>query len=712
MSDSYTSPDDVLFADPRLILAEAIKAYLPPERINTADYAAKHRILDNHGGGYVGRWNHDEAPFLVGPMEALDELRFLNVAVVGPARSGKTTIGQNWILKSVDVDPADFLVYAQTDDVIESYVKREIAPMIDLHPQVKEKLGLRPVDNSLKFKRFRAMWIEFLAAAYNNLINKSAPRIIMTEIDAYPANLGDPCALASIRRETFGQESMLLAESHPDRANGLDPSLWTDGIMKQYADSDRRLWWWPCPHCNGYSSPNPTASVPMTLHWEAEAPLDEIAESAALLCPHCGTLIEDKWRRAMNRDGVWVGHGQEISTEGEVTGDLVKSRTAGFWITGLMSPFVIGGVGSLAYDMAKAQRAFEATGDDKDLRAVTVKRWGLPYQAKRVAGSLDAGALAARAEPGLRLGFVPEGVRFLTAAVDIQANRFELLVRGWGVNGESWVIDDRIIAADPATSLNDWDKLLISLEEAQYPLADGSGRCMKILGVGYDSGGQDGVTLQAYGAWRRSRKRRGARRLGKFDGRDGWTILPLKGASSFNAPTLVVTYPDSQRKDRMAHARGEVPVGFFNPNRFKDDLSTQLQKGEPGPWYVHFPGALLAAEPTHPFFEQLVAEQRRPDGRWEKATSAARNERTDLMVMNNVVAYLFGIARIKWESPPAWAAPWDQNSLVMVPEVPSDETGSGASVASRVVTQAAPSPTSGDSARRERLRRMISRMAR
>ncbi len=253
----------------------------------------------------------------------------------------------------------------------------------------------------------------------------------------------------------------------------------------------------------------------------------------------------------MNRDGIWVGQGQAISTEGEVTGDLVKSRTAGFWITGLMSPFIIGGVGALAYDMAKAQRAFEATGDDKDLRSVTVKRWGLPYQAKRVAGSLDAGAIAARAEAGLRLGFVPEGVRFLTAAVDIQSNRFEILVRGWGINGESWVIDDRVMTADPATSPSDWDKLLLSLEGAAYPLADGSGRSMRVLALGYDSGGQDGVTLQAYGAWRRSRKRRGARHVGKFDGRDGWTVLPLKGASSLNAASLVVTYPDSQRKDRM-----------------------------------------------------------------------------------------------------------------------------------------------------------------
>ena len=715
MSDSFISPEEVLFADPRSIIAQAIESYRPAEEINVADYAAKHRILDNRGGGFVGRWSHDEAPYLVGPMEALTEQQYLTTAVVGPARSGKTTIGQNWLLQSVDVDPADFLVYAQTDDVIESYVKREIAPMIDAHLSMKEKLGTRPVDNSLKFKRFRSMWIEFLAAAYNNLINKSAPRIIMTEIDAYPANLGDAYALASIRRETFGQESMVLAESHPDAALGSDPSRWTNGIMKLYRDSDRRIWWWPCPHCNGFSSPNPTSSVPMTLHWNADAPLDEIRDNAALLCPHCGTLIEDKWRRAMNRDGVWVGRGQDISHDGEVSGELVASTTAGFWITGLMSPFIIGGMGSLAYDMVKAQRDFETTGDDKDLRAVTVKRWGLPYQPPRAAGSLDSQAIANRAEPGLRLGFIPEGVRFLTAAVDVQANRFEYMVRGWGVDGESWIIDYQKVAADPATSQKDWDDLLTSLEEARYPLADGSSRAMKILAVGYDSGGQDGVTLQAYGAWRRARRRRSAKRMGRFDGRDGWTILPLKGASTINAPALVVTYPDTQRKDRSAAARGEIPVGFFNPNRFKDDASTQLQVADIGAWRVHFPAGLLANEPPHPFFEQLVAEQRRPDGRWAKVTPSARNEALDLMVMTNVLAFLFGIARMPWNSPPVWAAPWDENSnVVSSTEILVENLSKVTQVVggwSNEKRAEAPKPVeTARQSRQERLRRLVKRL--
>lgn len=62
--------------------------------------------------------------------------------------------------------------------------------------------------------------------------------------------------------------------------------------------------------------------------------------------------------------------------------------------------------------------------------------------------SLDSQAIASRAEPGLRLGFVPEGVRFLTAAVDVQANRFEFMVRGWAVDGESYIIDYQKVTAD------------------------------------------------------------------------------------------------------------------------------------------------------------------------------------------------------------------------------------------------------------------------
>jgi len=670
MSDSSTfheniaAPGDVLFADPRAVLASAMQAYLPPERVDVAAWAASNRYLDNRGGGYVGKWNHDEAPYLEGPMQALTDRNYLTTAVVGPARSGKTAIGQNWIGQAVDVDCADMLVYAQTKDVLESYVKREIEPMIDAHQVMRERLGQKPKDRSMAFKRFRGMWIEFLSATYNNMINKSAPRVIITELDAFPEDLGDAYKLVSIRRETFGHESMVFAESHPDRAEGSEATSWNNGIMKLYRDSDRRTWWWPCPHCSAFSSPTPGTARHMVLDWPADASLDEIEEQARLVCPCCGGLIEDKWRRAMNLDGVWVGAGQEISPEGEISGELIRSRTAGFWITGLMSPFIIGGIGSLAREMAAARRTYETTGDDHDLKEVTVKRWGLPYQPMRRMGSLDANALADRAEGGLAIGFVPEGVRFLTAAVDVQSNRFEVLVRGWGAFGESWIIEHRRIVADPATSPGDWDDMILGLVETIYPLADGSQRGMSIRAIGYDSGGSDGVTLQAYGAWKRARKRRLARFGGKIDGRDAWTVLPFKGASTINAASLNVSYPDTQRKDRFAAARGEVPLGVFNPNRFKDDAVTQLQRADPGPWCVHFPAALRAAEPPHPFFEQIVAERRKADGRWEKVTASARNEVLDLLVMNDVVAMLHGLRRINWDSPPVWAGDWDTNPHV------------------------------------------------
>ncbi|MFT8897085.1 MAG: terminase gpA endonuclease subunit [Acetobacter sp.] len=669
MSDSLISrdgllPGDVQFADPRKIVRDALKAYLPAEKMDVAEWAERKRFLDNRGGGYVGRWSHDEAPYLVGPMKALTSRSHLTTAVVGPARSGKTACGQNWIGQSVEIDPADMLVYAQTENALESYVKREIEPMISSHPAMAEKLGTLPKHRSMKFKQFRGMWVEFLSATYSNMISKSAPRIIATELDAFPKDLGDAYQLFSIRRDSFGMESMVYVESHPDRALGPEPSQWTEGIMKIYADSDRRTWWWPCPHCNGFSSPTPGTARQMTLWWPEEAPLDEIRDAAVLLCPCCGAHIEDKWRRTMNMDGDWIGSGQQISEDGDVTGELLKSDIAGFWITGLMSPFVTGGIGTLAREMAKAQRDYAATNDDKDLREVTVKRLGFPYASPRRIGSLDANALADRADPSLQLGYVPAGARFLTVGIDVQANRFELLTRAWGVDGESWIIEHRRVAADPATSPEDWDALLAGLTETLYPLADGSRRGMRVLAIGYDSGGSEGVTLQAYGAWKRARRASRARMIGQIEGREAWTILPLKGASNLNAASLAVSYPNTQRKDRNAAARGEIPLGVFNPNRFKDDAVTQLQRADAGPWCVHFPYALRAAEPPHPFFEQIVAERRQDSGRWEKLTSSSRNEVLDLLVMTDVMATLHGLRRINWEAPPGWACDWDQNVLV------------------------------------------------
>lgn len=661
------------YANAEQLVAEIFaKSFLPPERASVADYTAQHRYLSNEGGGYVGRWRHDIAPYLREPMEVLTSRLFTTTAIVGPGQCGKTEVAANWLLTTVATDPADILWYMQTDDTIRSYVKQRINPMIDMHDVMRNRLGLRSVDDSLGFKRFQGMSVQFLVASHSSMISKSAPRIIADEIDAYGRALGDVKALLDVRRQTFGDESMLLAISHPDLATKLSDDGWNAGIMAIYGDSDRRIWWWKCPECGGWSSPNPTASRVMRLDFPLHGTLDEIADATRLICPVNGCVLDESHRRAMNITGRWIGAGQVIDQDGHIIGHLLPRTTAGFWVTGLMSPFIMGGMGGLARAYVKALRERDKTGEEDSLRQVMVKQWGQPYETPRAHGELSAETLAARAEPELALGLVANGVRFITAAADVQNNRFELLFRGWGEHGESWVIQRQVIKADTAVSPADWDVMVSALLDTRFPLADGSGRTMGVRAAGYDSGGAPGVTQQAYDAWRRWRLKRRVVRYGMVDGRDAWNLLPTKGSGTPTAPRLSVVYPDNERKDRMVHARGTVPIAQFSANQFKDDLGGQLANTVAGPWSVHFPAGLL--EPVGSpqiFFEQLVAERRKLNGTWEKLTAGAKNEALDLMVMTHVLAHLMGLSRINWASPQSWAAPWDNNSMVKAPEAPS-----------------------------------------
>lgn len=690
------------------LVFSALSGILPPERFNVPTWAEKRRWMSNTGGGIVGQFSHDDAPYTFAPSTDLTSLDYLNVAVVGPGQVGKTIIAENWLGYGIDIEPANLLWYMQTDQGIESYVKGRINPYIDEHEVLWSKRGKRSSDDSIHFKRFTGMQVEFLAFGPSTIINKSAPRIVADEIDNYQW-LGDVKPVLDVRRQTFGRQSMVLAMSHPDLARGLNPSKdWTSGIMAYYGDSTRAVWYWECPHCGMWSSPAPIAARQMTLEFprDEDVPLDVVAAEAYLACP-AGCKVQDHERKAMNLGayrhvhGGWVREGQELTEGGELRGEIAAKDTSGYWITGTMSPFVIGGIGSLARNYVKALRARDSGDKDgeESLKQVVVKQWGIPYSPRRAVGSVEASTLVERVEPALKLRSVAHGVRFLTLGVDCQAWGWEYLVRGWGKGGESWIVDHGRIAGtneasgkpiDPATSPDDWD-LLLDLYNRTYPLADDSGRVLKIRAMAYDSQGVPGVATQAYAAFKRWRKLGKARKLGEIGKRDVWTIIPTKGSHLLSAPRLIVSYPDTNRAANKTAARGEVPQGQFNPNLFKDALVGHLKMAEPGDWFVHFPAELKTpGSDVHHWFEQLVAEHQLPSGAWEKTHSSAKNEVLDLMVLNHVAAHLHGIARIDWASPPAWASDWADNPYVFHP-VEMAEEAAAAQVSTATSQPGAPS---------------------
>lgn len=663
-------PDDAArfaYADAGRVLRETLDAFLPPLRISVADHAERHRWVKAASGAHLERYDHRTAPYLRGPMEALTAWGVETVAIVGPASCGKTAgPAESWLLQTIHADPADMLWYMPTEELAGAYVKARIEPLLEAH----EKLigGQRHGRDSLIMKRFNGGRVEFLPFIHNALINKHVQRIVADEYDAYDESLGDPLQLLNPRRQAAGADSKLLAISHPDRGLPVTaPRERQRGIMKLYAASDRRTWWWPCPHCGAFASPNPGTPRRMVLHWPEDAPVDQVAAATRLLCPVNGCLIEDHQRHAMNQAGRWLCAGEEIDEDGIVTGQPVASAVAGFWIVGAMSPFILGGIGELARARVAAERAVAAGGDQKELRTVVVKQWGEPYAAPAHLGSVDAAALAERADERLALGIVPEGVRFLTGWADAQGNRWEWLVRGWGEGGESWIVHHEVILGDPAASPEDWDAFLARIHGASFPLAGDPARRMRVRASGFDTQGQPGVTEQAYAAWLRRRQRGLVRRLGVTETRDAWELVGTAGANGRGAPRIALVYPNSQRRDRKAQAGGQVPLLRFNPNMAKDALAAQLALTPPAAGAVHFPAALRDPKgPPHAFFEGLAAEQRDPgSGRWMKPSTAARNEPLDLLVGCEVLARLHGLHRINWSSPPAWAAAWEGNSMIV-----------------------------------------------
>ena len=689
------SPPCFNYADPARFTSECLGAFLPPERVGTADCAAGLRYLS---GAYVGRWTHEKAPYLVAIMDAADDADHTTVAVPGPGQCGKTASVENYLFRCICYDPADVLWYMHTDAAIEDYVKQTINPLVQSHQDLRARLGRDRVDNSLSFKRFQGMTARFLAFTHSNVVNKVAPRIIADEFDAMDQSVGDPKTVLDVRRQTFGRASKLIALSHPDLAGGSKPSEWNAGIMSLYRDSDRRIWWWPCPHCDLWSSPAPGARFQTAFAFETDGELDRVAESAHLVCPHNGCVIADTDRRGMNARGKWVGIGQTIDEEtGDLSGELIKTDTAGFWIQGVMSPFLPGGIGWLARNYVKAHRNFVATGDAAGLRTVCAKQLGVPFDKPKRHETVDATTLADRAELDLKLGAVPAFVRFITASMDVQGNRFELLWRGWGIERESVVIDHRVVKdiagvpVAPATDPAAWDHVLALLLDAEFPLADGSGRVMRVKAVGVDNHGEDGVTEQGVRAWQRLRKAHRVKFEGTISGRRTYNLLMLRGAPQLNAKNLQVHMPDEQASGKKA--RGGVPRGDFNPGVFKSILAGQLAQATPGPGYVHFPHALRAAEAPHPWFEQLTAEEKQPNGRWVKR-DGARNEVLDLMVMAAVMAHLHAPSRFDWtamQNVPPWAKPWEANPLVGQPRAPQPPLA-GVEAAPARPAPAAPSP--------------------
>jgi phage terminase large subunit GpA-like protein len=208
---------------------------------------------------------------------------------------------------------------------------------------------------------------------------------------------------------------------------------------------------------------------------------------------------------------------------------------------------------------------------------------------------------------------VPSGVGVLVAAVDVQGDRLEAIVKGYGEAEESWLIEWEAFLGDPAQ-----DAVWLALDKYLCGTFTTAGvRAVGIECVTIDSGGHH--TDEVYRFCRTRTRRKLAA------GNTAWTqhLFAVKGGAETKLPLV-------GRPSR--HNRYRTPLYVLCTDTGKGTILARLRIPAAGPGYIHLPNGL-----DREYCEQLVSEKaiwrysKGHTGRiWKKQRD--RNEAFDLEV--------------------------------------------------------------------------------
>ena len=543
----------------------------PEPQITVSEWADAHRILPETAAE-PGNWRTDRTPYLREIMDCLSVSSVIErVVFMKGAQLGATEAGLNWTGYVIHNAPGLMLHVMPSLEAMRRTVRTRIDPLIADCPVLAErvvKARSRDPGNSQSLKSFPGGQDVFTGAnSAVGLRSTPARYLFLDEVDGFPADAdgeGDPVALAIQRSVTFRGRRKIFLVSTPT-ISGISR------IEKAYAESDQRRYFVPCPHCGAYQ-----VLVWSQVHW----PTDDRAR-AFYTCEACGDPIHERQKPAMIAGGCW---------RPTATGD---GLTAGFHLSALYSPFETWA--EIAIEHKKVYR------DPPRLQTWVNLKLGEAWE-DRQSVLPEPARLMARSEAwGDRL---PDGVVVLTAGVDVQLDRIEVEIVGWGAGEESWSIDYQVIAGNPIDP-DMWLKLdaLFMVRHAHARLADGLSVAAACVDTGaYSKAVYDFCTP-----------------------RHGRRVWAIKGSSIRGTPL----WPRRPSRPKP----GRPPLYIVGTDAGKEITIARLSIEEPGSGAMHWPKGrdlswfrmLTAERPIRRFIKGVAVRE------WVKAKHE-RNEALDARV--------------------------------------------------------------------------------
>jgi phage terminase large subunit GpA-like protein len=504
------------------------------------------------GNAVPGPMRFDNAPYQREVIDMTADPRCDRISLMWGAQVGKTQTALAAQAFRIGFNPVSQMMMQPSQGDLTTWLETKFNPMVDANEGLQHVLAKprgRDGVNNQRMKSYPGGFLMFSwSGSPKTMRGRSAPFIVCDETDGYDrTSEGHPVGLLWQRAATFGDQKLLLEISTPT----IKGDSWIETAFEQ---GDQRYFHVVCPHC-GHKQTLKWSQVT----WDKDGDGQQLPETATYLCEAdgCGTVWNDGERNAAIRNA---------------------ERQGGGWIA--RKPFR----GHASYHLSELYSCFRYLKDivqsflDKkaagDLQ--TFVNVSLAETWEEAGDKLEADVLMARATEFAAPA--PRGVGVVTAGIDMQSDRLEVEIVGWGLGEESWSLGYRVLWGDPLRA-DVWDELDELLAETW---THETGVELRISAACLDTGGEAGYTQAAYDYARK---------------RFGRKLFAIKGVGGWGRP--ITTMPSKARQ------RGQRPVQLFpvGVDEAKVVVAQRARISEPGPGYNHFP---LDRDPN--WYQMFTAE--------------------------------------------------------------------------------------------------------
>jgi len=589
----------------KLIVTPFANGLRPIPRYTVSEWADKHRFLTSVSSAEPGRYRTNRTPYLkeiqdhLGKTSDAQEIVFQKGSQIGATETMNNFVGY-----SIHINPSIILLVMPTEEAIKKNSRTRIKPMIESAPVLRDRIkavGSKDAENTITSKSFPGGVLLMIGAnSPVGLASTPAAKIMMDEVDRFPLSAGaegSPVDLARARARTFQNRKIFLASTPTNEGESV--------INAEFKDGDQRYYNIPCQGCGDK----------FTFKFEYLTYDEGKPETTRMACPECGFLHEERHKTIMLENGVWIPTAVSSST-----------RKFSYHLSALYSPAGFYSWEELIRDYLKVKN------DVNKYRTFVNTVLGETFKIKGDAP--DSENLYNRREE-YPIGTIPKGVYFLTMGVDIQGDRIEGEVVGWGRGRETWSIEYFVFVGD--TSKPEVWEMLSNQITKQYECGDSM---MSINLTCVDAGYKTSTVYDFVSKFSYSK------------------VVPIMGRDSVK--DVMVSPPRAYNVAKSGKKIEGRKIWYLGTSLLKSELYGFLKlkpkeiEGKDGLTEVYPEGYCHFPQYDRHYFKMLTAEQQEQvinkkgfaEYQWTKK-SGARNEALDVRNYARAAAYIIGIDRFK-----------------------------------------------------------------